>query len=66
MHRDHQYWYSHHVNRNMGVVIYGNYGEPILAFPTSCEDEREMEGQSMIRTLSPWSRGASESSASTA
>ncbi len=36
----------------MGVAIYGNYGEPILAFPTSCGDEWEMEGQSMIRTLS--------------
>ena len=38
----------------MGIAIYGNYGGPILAFPTSCGDEWEMEGQGMIRTLSPY------------
>jgi esterase/lipase superfamily enzyme len=38
----------------MGVAIYGNYGAPILAFPTSCGDEWEQEGQGMIRTLSPY------------
>jgi esterase/lipase superfamily enzyme len=38
----------------MGVAIYGNYGAPILAFPTSCGDEWEQEGQSMIGTLSPY------------
>src|SRR5438128_11941799 len=54
MHRNHQCWYSHRLNRDMGVAIYGNYGAPILAFPTSCGDEWEMEGQSMIRTLSPY------------
>src|SRR5206468_178537 len=54
MHRDHQRWYSHRLNRDMGVAIYGNYGGPILAFPTSCGDEWEMEGQGMIRTLAPY------------
>ena len=54
MHRDHQRWYSHRLNRDMGVAIYGNYGAPILAFPTSCGDESEMEGQGMIRTLAPY------------
>jgi len=54
MHRDHQRWYSHRLNRDMGVAIYGNYGGPILAFPTSCGDEWEMEGQGMIGTLSPY------------
>src|SRR5437016_12343804 len=54
MHRDHQRWYSHRLNRDMGVAIYGNYGAPILAFPTSCGDEWEMEGQGMISTLSPY------------
>ena len=38
----------------MGVVVYGHYGMPILAFPTSCGDEWEQEGQGMIRTLSPY------------
>src|SRR5213075_147895 len=54
MHRDHQRWYSHRLSRDMGVAIYGNYGAPILAFPTSMGDENEQEGQGMIRTLSPY------------
>ena len=33
------------------LSIYGTYGAPILAFPTSCGDEWEMEGQGMIHTL---------------
>ena len=38
----------------MGVAVYGNYGMPILAFPTSMGDEQEQEGQGMIRTLGPY------------
>ena len=38
----------------MGVAVYGHYGMPILAFPTSMGDEWEQEGQGMIRTLSPY------------
>jgi hypothetical protein len=34
MHRDHHRWYSHRLNRDMGVAVYGHYGMPILAFPT--------------------------------
>ena len=54
MHRDHHRWYSHRLNRDMGVAVYGHYGMPILAFPTSMGDEWEQEGQGMIRTLSPY------------
>src|SRR5438105_2854173 len=54
MHRDHQRWYSHRLNRDMGVAVYGHYGMPILAFPTSMGDEWEQEGQGMIGTLSPY------------
>jgi esterase/lipase superfamily enzyme len=54
MHREHQRWYSHRLNREMGVNVYGHYGMPILAFPTSMGDEWEQEGQGMIRTLSPY------------
>jgi len=32
----------------MGVRVYGNYGWPILVFPTSGGDEREYEGQGMF------------------
>ena len=54
MHRDHHRWYSNRLSREMGVSIYGNYGGPILAFPTSMGDEFEQEGQKMIQTLSPY------------
>src|SRR4051794_40386210 len=54
MHRDHQRWYSHRLSRDMGVNVYGSYGMPILAFPTSMGDEHEQEGQGMVRTLEPY------------
>jgi esterase/lipase superfamily enzyme len=54
MHRDYHRWYSPRVDREMGVVVYGHYGAPILAFPTSGGDEWEQEGQGMIRTLGPY------------
>src|SRR5438477_276102 len=54
MRRDHHRWYSHRLSRDMGVAVYGHYGMPILAFPTSMGDEWEQEGQGMIRTLSPY------------
>ena len=38
----------------MGVAVYGHYGMPILAFPTSGGDEWEQEGQGMVRTFSPY------------
>ena len=49
MHRDHHNWYSHRLSRDMGVNVYGHYGMPILAFPTSMGDEHEQEGQGMVR-----------------
>src|SRR5690242_20569206 len=54
MHRDHHRWYSHRLSRDMGVNVYGHYGLPIIAFPTSMGDEHEQEGQGMIRTLGPY------------
>lgn len=52
MHKEYHRWFSPRVGRDMGVVVYGHYGMPIVAFPTSGGDEWEQEGQSMIRTLS--------------
>lgn len=37
----------------MGLAVYGNYGAPLLFFPTSLGDEWEHEGQGMISTLGP-------------
>jgi esterase/lipase superfamily enzyme len=41
----------------MGVRVYGTWGAPMLAFPTSLGDEWELEGQKMIRTLEPFIDG---------
>jgi esterase/lipase superfamily enzyme len=54
MHREFHRWYSTRLNRDMGVVVYGHYGAPMLAFPTSGGDEWEHEGQGMIGTLAPF------------
>jgi len=54
MRRDYHRWHSSRVGREMGVVSYGHFGMPFLAFPTSGGDEWEQEGQGMIRTLSPY------------
>jgi esterase/lipase superfamily enzyme len=47
-------WYSPRVKLEMGIVVYGHWGTPIIAFPTSGGDEWEHEGQGMIRTLTPF------------
>jgi esterase/lipase superfamily enzyme len=51
MHRDHYRWHSPRLNREMAVLVYGHWGAPVLAFPTSGGDEREMEQQGMIDAL---------------
>ena len=51
MHREHHRWYTGRLGREMDVLVYGHYGQPLLAFPTSGGDHREYEGQGMIDTL---------------
>ena len=48
MQREYQRWYTGRLGRDMGVVVYGHWGTPLLAFPTSGGDEWEMEGQGMV------------------
>jgi esterase/lipase superfamily enzyme len=52
MRTEYQHWYSDRTRREMGVVIYGHWGPPLLIFPTSGGDEWEMDRQGMIATLS--------------
>jgi esterase/lipase superfamily enzyme len=54
MYREHFHWRSPNLGHEMGLVVYGHFGSPMLMFPTSLGDEWEHEGQSMIRTLSPF------------
>jgi esterase/lipase superfamily enzyme len=51
MHREAHYWYSSRLGRDMGVVIYGHYGPPLLAFPTTGGDEWEYERQGVIGAM---------------
>lgn len=54
MERQQQHWYSPRLGLDMGLVVYGNYGPPLLCFPTSGGDEWEMEQQTMVRSLAPY------------
>jgi esterase/lipase superfamily enzyme len=51
MHREYHRWHSPRLARDMGLVVYGHWGPPMLVFPTSGGDEREMEQQGMIGAL---------------
>jgi esterase/lipase superfamily enzyme len=54
MHREHHRWQSPNLGWEMGIAVYGHFGPPMLAFPTSLGDEWEIEGQGMIGALSPF------------
>jgi len=51
MHRTHHVWYSERVGRDMGVVVYGHWGPPLLAFPTTGGDEWEYEQRGLINAV---------------
>src|SRR5260370_41827601 len=51
MKREYHRWYSHRLGMELGVVVYGHLGPPLLCFPTSAGDEWELEGQSMVGAL---------------
>ncbi len=54
MQREYHRWYTGRLGRDMGVVVYGHWGMPLLAFPTSGGDELEMEGQGMVAALADY------------
>ena len=54
MQREAHYWFSERLGREMGVVVYGHYGVPLLAFPTTGGDEWEYEQQGVIATIAPF------------
>jgi esterase/lipase superfamily enzyme len=51
MQKDYVRWHSARLGRDMGVLVYGHYGPPLLCFPTSGGDEWEQENQGMIGAL---------------
>jgi len=52
MKREYHRWYSNRLGLDMGIVVYGHWGPPLLGFPTSAGDEWELEGQGLIGSLS--------------
>jgi esterase/lipase superfamily enzyme len=51
MRREHRYWHSPRVGHDMGLVVYGHWGPPMIAFPTSGGDEWEYERQGLIGAI---------------
>jgi esterase/lipase superfamily enzyme len=44
-------WYSPRLGWDMGVVVFGHWGPPLLAFPTSHGDEWELQRNGMIDAI---------------
>ena len=51
MRRERHSWYSHRLGRDMGVVVYGHWGPPMIAFPTSGGNEWEYERQGLVGAI---------------
>ena len=51
MKREYHRWHSPRLGIELGVVVYGHWGPPLLGFPTSAGDEWELESQGMIGAL---------------
>src|SRR5258707_14137785 len=51
MRREHHRWYSDRIGRELGVVVVGHWGPPMIMFPTSGGDEEEYERQGLIDAI---------------
>jgi esterase/lipase superfamily enzyme len=51
MKREYHRWHSPRLGIDLGVVVYGHWGPPLMGFPTSAGDEWELENQGMIGAL---------------
>jgi len=49
--REYHRWHSPRLGIELGVVVYGHWGPPLVGFPTSAGDEWELESQGMIGAL---------------
>ncbi len=57
MHADHHRWHSPRLGHPMGIVVFGHWGPPMLAFPTSHGDEWELERHGLIGALADFIDG---------
>ncbi len=51
MKREYARWHSPRLGLELGVVVYGHWGPPLVGFPTSGGDEWELENQDMVGAL---------------
>ncbi|MHB8874359.1 MAG: esterase family protein [Myxococcaceae bacterium] len=49
---DHHHWYSPRLGREMGLTVFGHWGPPLLAFPTSFGNEWEYFDRGVVGALS--------------
>jgi esterase/lipase superfamily enzyme len=49
--REYHHWISERIGRDVGMLVYGHWGQPILLFPTSGGDHTEAEQQGLIDAL---------------
>lgn len=52
MNREYHQWYSHRLNRDMELLIFGHAGTKVLVFPTRCGRFFEYEAMGLVGALS--------------
>src|SRR5579885_1629351 len=57
MKREYHRWHSPRLGIELGVVVYGHWGTPLVGFPTSAGDDFELEGQGMLGALAAFIEG---------
>jgi esterase/lipase superfamily enzyme len=57
MRTEHHHWHSHRLGYDMGVAVFGHWGPPLLAFPTSQGNEWEIHDQGLIGALADFIDG---------
>ncbi|QKZ13623.1 esterase family protein [Spirosoma sp. KUDC1026] len=51
MQETHRKWYSHHLGRDIDMLVYGHWGYPVLMFPTSMGRYYEYKDFGFIETV---------------
>lgn len=54
MHIEEHHWHSPHLDRDMGVKIYGHWGQPFIVFPCSRGRYFDYEGLGMVDAIAPF------------
>ncbi len=54
MHTEYHKWWSHHLNQDMELKIYGHYGKPVIVFPAQGGRFFEYEDFGMVEAVRPF------------